>query len=344
MQEIEALAVRPAAIPKVDILDVTLRDGGFRTNFNWSEPEIGCVIESVSNAGVAIVELGYIGGVPELHSVETPGLGANISPEIVARMGGRFPGAQLAAMIHPKAVSVKIDFEQYRRSGLRMIRFVYHPSWLPELQSLAARAKAADFLISINVALISRYELTGIIEILKPIVDLAPDVVFLADTCSALLPSEVRDLFSVTRGLQVPLGFHSHDFLSLAYANSFVAAESGAKYIDASLMGIGRGAGNLKLELWLAIGSARAGHPGKLEALVPALEIVGRKLAGCRSGDLSSIVAGALNLSPPQEDYLRSNIGEWAGSLERGAALLADNFRGSRTLPDFLTRADHAVD
>jgi 4-hydroxy 2-oxovalerate aldolase len=342
MRQLNELDVRTTSLPDVRLLDVTLRDGGFRTDFHWSENEMETIAGAVSEAGAHIVELGYLGGVPELHNAKHPGIAADVPVELVARIHEKDPSIALALMIHPKAASSKrIDFDAYRRRGLQLIRMVFHPSWYEELRQLVANVRSSGLSVAINIALASRYTPEHLHETIDRAAVLTPDILYLADTCSALLPDEVTGLYRSLENLGLPLGFHAHDFLSLALSNSLAAANGGASYVDASLLGFGRGAGNLRLELWLAIVAARSSQKVRLTPLIGALEEVLLKRDGAKAADFTSIVSGALNLSPPQEDVLRGKFANSFGSAARAAAHLIDNFHGATSLAEAFARACH---
>jgi 4-hydroxy 2-oxovalerate aldolase len=74
------------------------------------------------------------------------------------------------------------------------------------------------------------------------------------DSAGAYLPSEVAEkIKALVEGLKVPVGFHAHNNLGLAIANSLTALESGAKILDGTARGFGAGAGNAQLEVLVAV-------------------------------------------------------------------------------------------
>lgn len=130
-------------------------------------------------------------------------------------------------------------------------------------------------------------------------------MLYVADTCGALLPDHVSRLIgSLKSTVETELGFHAHDFLTLAYANSIAAVTAGASYIDCSFLGLGRGAGNLQTELAL------------IRHRLPNRQITGEaarflecrrelaRIAGREERSLVSMACGALNLTPVEETTL----------------------------------------
>jgi len=301
---------RYLSFPSPRLLDVTLRDGSFAVEFKWSESSVFCIARSLARAHVPFVELGYLGGVPELHNVHA-GITADFPLSLAREIAAQFPETNFALMVHPGALQRELDYREIREAGISLLRFVFHPSWGEKLMQSIAAAQRAGLSTTINIALASRYDQACLIELCGDLAEASPTTtIYLADTCSAYFPYQVGEIMRVlTSVLPVPLGFHSHDFLSLAFANSLAAALAGATYIDVSLSGLGRGAGNLPVELWCvtAVAQEVAGCPFHLEPLLAGLDEV-RAYAPARMqrADMIALVSGACNLTPPEEDLLRN--------------------------------------
>jgi len=325
MSDFQRVKVLRTQLPSATLIDVTLRDGGFHTAFHWSRDEIAAVACSVTAAGADYVELGYIGGIPELHGVDDVGLAADLPVGVVREVARQVPSGRLAAMVHPGARRTTIDFAGYRDAGLSLVRFVYHPSWRAALSELLDTARSCDLRVSVNLALASHYAPEELAEQLASIAAMAPDVVYVADTCAGLLPQDVSSLVRAAVAVGGEVGFHAHDHLSLALANSMVAAQSGATWVDASLWGLGRGAGNLRAELWLALRVARGESRYRLTPLMEGLDAISRKLDLHASSDFASVVCGSLNLAPPQEDALRARADHLGWPASRVAASLCES-------------------
>ncbi|MFF2088513.1 hypothetical protein ACFVVM_32420 [Nocardia sp. NPDC058176] len=293
-----------ATEPLATLLDVTLRDGGFEVDFHWPDSHFAMVAATGHATGIDIVELGYLGGVPLEHSVARAGVGAYLTPRHVS--AARRDGLALAAMVHPSAVTAPPDLGPYVEAGLSMVRFVYHPRWADAIAALALDARRHGLAVAVNLALASRYTATELVDHATRIVeDMAPDVVYVADTCSALGPDQVGDLVHRLRAaVEVEVGFHAHDFLHLAYANALAAVAAGASYLDVSLLGLGRGGGNLAAEPLLLRHRLPVADP----AAGPLLQECRTQLAattGRRAGSLTAAVCAVLNLTPVEEAAIR---------------------------------------
>jgi isopropylmalate/homocitrate/citramalate synthase len=290
--------------PLARLVDVTLRDGGFEVNFDWPADLFTRIPAVLAPLGVETVELGYLGGVPLEHAITAPGIGAHLTPDQVA--DACQPGVDLAVMIHPTALRTAVDLAAYAAAGLTMVRLVYHPDWFDDIARIATQAKDNGLTVSVNIALASRYGREELVTHATRIdAAMAPDVLYVADTCGALTPEQVTELVTeLTTTIGASVGFHAHDFLSLGYANALAAAAAGATYLDCSLLGLGRGGGNLAGELMLI----RHRLLGRRipEALHPLLACRARLAALARRPvpALVPTVCGALNLTPVEEQAL----------------------------------------
>lgn len=302
--------------PVVKILDVTLRDGSFAVEFKWTEDGVKSIAHALAKAAIPFIELGYFGGgVPEPPYIQDKGLTANVPLHFVEELALEHPSTNFALMIHPDVIQQAIDFKEIKKSGLALVRFVYHPAWADSFKQLLRAAQDAGLQTSINLSMSSRYDLECLLQLCSELSWFSPSVIYLADTCSALYPHQVTSLFTrLATTIDTPLGFHAHDFLSLAFANSLAAAHAGATYIDASLLGIGRGAGNLRSETWCISSIAQQKGVFFVEQLLPAIRHI-HQYTITGEQDITSIVAGACNLAPPEEQLLR-DIAFKAGNVD----------------------------
>lgn len=327
------------------LVDVTFRDGGFAVGFRWPQHVVHEVVACLDRLGVTAVELGYIGGLPELHGAASAGTAADLTPSQVASCA--VSNTLLTAMVHPSAAKQPIDFAAFRNAGLGLVRVVYHESWRDHLCALVGEAQEAGLSVTVNMALASRYDERGLYEQAAWLWEHAqPDVLYLADTCGALYPRDVSRLITaLVESAPGDVGFHAHDFLSLAFANSLAAADAGARYVDASLLGLGRAAGNLRTELWLAAGEPRVDRGWDLALLVPIL--IALRAVGPREPDnLFSVACAVMNLTPPEEDLLISyarNNGDDPSQLALALASRPDRLSGELTIA-LISEALHAGD
>lgn len=292
--------------PEAKILDVTLRDGGFAVDFKWTEQAVVRIARSLAQTGIQVVELGYYGGgVPEPPRILDKGITANVPLPLIEQLSSEHPETEFALMIHPD-ITDNVDFRQIADAGATLVRFVYHPAWDTQFRRFVIAAQAEGLQTSLNISLVSKYAPDTLLHVCEELSRLAPNMIYLADTCSALYPHQVSALFTRLGSIiDIPLGFHAHDFLSLAFANALAAAQASATYVDASILGLGRGAGNLRSEIWSVCAVAQEKGSYLMEHLLDGIECA-REYVNTKEQDITSIVAGACNLTPAEEEHLRS--------------------------------------
>ncbi|MEV6479248.1 hypothetical protein [Streptomyces sp. NPDC051576] len=231
-------------------LDVTLRDGGYRNNFDFPlDYALHHARESVA-AGVEWVEIGYRNGsFQPKPGVGPTGVGADDYIRAVAEV---IPPERICMILHPKNIEDD-DLTLMYEAGVRLVRFCL-PSKTPE-PGLAMLRKAADlgFTTTVNLTRVSQLDRRRLVELAALSEDAGADVIYLADSNGSLLPDEVSRLVTLVRSVTgSAIGLHAHNNLGLALANSIAAVEAGATWIDSSVLGMGKGPGNLITEQWLA--------------------------------------------------------------------------------------------
>jgi len=238
-------------------LDVTLRDGGYRNNFDFSlDYALHHARESVA-AGIEWVEIGYRkGSFQPKPGTGLTGVGADDYIRAVAEV---IPPERICMILHPKNIEDD-DLTQMFEAGVRLVRFCL-PSKTPE-PGLAMLRKAADigFTTTVNITRVSQLDRRRLVELTALSEDAGADVIYLADSNGSLLPDQVTRLVTLVRSVtRAAVGLHAHNNLGLALANSIAAVDAGATWIDSSVLGMGKGPGNLITEQWLAY-LARAGR------------------------------------------------------------------------------------
>ena len=101
-----------------------------------------------------------------------------------------------------------------------------------------------------------------------------PEVLFFADSNGAMFPSQVEKLIRFAREqVDIPLGFHAHDNLGFAVANAMAAVTGGARWIDSTVGGLGKGGGNASTEAILTLVAGLTGRTIQLSRLLDAVSI-----------------------------------------------------------------------
>ena len=229
------------------ILDCTLRDGGYYTDWMFDEQLVRNLVKSLDTSGVDIIELGYkspIKGGP--YRKCNDGFITSILREISIN-------SKLGFMIDVKDYikNNSIDYILLDRvihdskiSPFSVCRIAAKSNEIEYLEELSNYISKKGYMIICNLMGISLLTDKQIAEYKNITDNLSLEAVYIADSYGALMPKDVKRIikkFGIT-------GIHTHDNLGLAFANCIEAIDGGADFIDGTVLGMGRGVGNVKTE------------------------------------------------------------------------------------------------
>ena len=231
------------------ILDCTLRDGGYYTKWDFSASVVDSYIKAMNILPIDYIEIGYRNN----SSIEYLGK-FGYTPVSVLKDLREKCTKKLAIMLNEKG-TLPSDLDRLLKpiQGLvDMVRIAIDPKNIDRAIVLARAVKSLGFEVGFNVMYMSRWsEIEGFLPKLREINGVA-DLFCMVDSFGGITPKEVKDLLTeVRKYTDVPIGFHGHNNLQLGLINTLTAIENGIDYVDATITGMGRGAGNLKMELLL---------------------------------------------------------------------------------------------
>jgi 4-hydroxy 2-oxovalerate aldolase len=232
------------------ILDCTLRDGGYYTNWDFENSLVEKYIQAMIEIPADIIEIGY----RSTPIDEYAGKYFYLPDFAIDFIAGLNKGKKLALMLNEK--STKQDDLSLLLKGLsgkvHIIRLAVNPEAMENAILLAEEIKQQGFEVAINLMYMSDYfQNEQFLSSLGKFNDKV-DYVTLVDSYGGMMPSHVSELFrNAGKYCNARLGFHGHNNMELAFANSLAAINAGCRIVDCTILGMGRGAGNLKTELLL---------------------------------------------------------------------------------------------
>ncbi|NUT85156.1 nucleoid-structuring protein H-NS [Pseudomonas corrugata] len=236
---------------QIKIIDVTLRDGGYRNDFNFTVDYAQSAISQMIEAGIPYCEIGYRNGsfVRKHEHGLTSAVDARYLSAVHAAAAGRI---DLCVMVHPHNVDAS-DFQLLQEHGVSMIRVCLRRDRLEDGLATVRLAKSYGFQVSANITHVTTLGPAEISDMSLRAENAGADLLVFADSNGNMIPTDVDRLITrISSRVLIPLGFHAHNNLSLALSNSIAAMDAGAEYIDASICGMGKGAGNLHLGVFVA--------------------------------------------------------------------------------------------
>lgn len=234
----------------VKVLDCTLRDGGYINNWNFGFDEARSITETVNLSGVDYVEVGFIGPHTDINGI----VRFSCMEELVKVF---LPSqAKLSAMVYAEGYPCSA-FPMRSEKTVDMIRVIFWKRNLDEGVDYVKTLVEKGYEVGVQLARTDQYDLSEIGEIVKMFNDIHPTAVYLVDsfgTFNVEKMMQYAEIYDAVLADDILLGFHAHNNMQQAFTNSVALCEREWKHdliLDGSVMGMGRGAGNLNIELIL---------------------------------------------------------------------------------------------
>ena len=281
------------------ILDCTIRDGGYLNNWRFAPDLVREVYRSASKAGVDYVELGYHGS-RKFFDPDQYGLWRFTPETALAEAVAGIQGAKVSVMIDSGRFD-PADMPPRAESVAEMVRVAAHRDKLGVAMDELAAIKAKGYATSLQLMGYSGYS-PAERDNLRALLEGAPvDYAYVADSYGSMYPHQIAEFLAPLQGIPgIKVGFHPHNQLQMAFANSLEAIRCGVDIVDATLYGIGRAAGNLPLEILVAYFQERL--PDRFSVL-PLLNTIDRHFIALKREkpwgyQLPFMLSGLLDLHP----------------------------------------------
>ena len=287
--------------PEIKVIDATIRDGGLMNDHKFEDSVVKGVYDACVAAGIDYMEIGYRNS-KALFPPRENGPWKHSSEEDIRRIvGDNDSDLKLAVMADAEKSDYKEDILPRSESVVDMIRVATYIHQMPLALDMVQDAHDKGYETTLNLMAVSTVADSEVDEALQMLAGSAVDAVYVVDSFGSLYSEQVEALVEKFLGYMKPngkeVGVHTHNNRQLAFANTIQGVIRGANMLDASMAGLGRGAGNCQMELLLSFL-----HNPKFR-LRPVLECVENHVEPLRKElmwgyDLPYMITGILNQHP----------------------------------------------
>lgn len=331
------------------VLDCTFRDGGHINNWEFDDRLVRRAYRASSLAGVDYFEVGYRVG-PSSPGYDKVGPWARCDDERVASViEGVISGARPTVMVDYGRAE-KQDFSPKHGSPVVAVRVATYRKTLGPAIEFAEYIGSLGYEVFLNLMAISHYSPSHLAEAKKLVTASSVRNLYFADSFGSLFPDHVIRIVRELREIEgIRVGFHAHNNMQMAFANCLTAVEHGISYVDASIYGMGRGVGNLPLEILISY--LQDVSPDRYNTL-PLLEIIRSSFLALNQKDrwgysLAGLISAVFDVHPSygarlldHGEYLVEDL--W--NVMRAVSAMEDSTTFSRELLDRVLRSGKIVD
>lgn len=237
----------------IKLHDMSLRDGMHAKQHQISLDEMVQVATALDEAGMPLIEVTHgdgLGGASVNY-----GFPAHSDEEYLNAVVPEMKNAKISALLLPGIGTVD-HLKMAHRSGVGTIRVATHCTEADVSQQHIGMAREID-MDTVGFLMMAHMVTAGqLLEQAKLMESYGANCIYCTDSAGYMLPDEVSEKISILRNelkSDTEIGFHGHHNLGMGIANSLAAIDAGAARIDGSVAGLGAGAGNTPLEVFVAV-------------------------------------------------------------------------------------------
>jgi 4-hydroxy 2-oxovalerate aldolase len=239
--------------PEIKVLDCTVRDGGLINDHRFGDGFVKAVYDTCVAAGVDYMELGYKAS-KRIFSRDKFGDWKFCEEDDIRRIvGDNATDLKLCVMADAERTDYHEDIPPKDKSIIDCVRVAAYINQIPTGVDMVKDAHDKGYETTFNLMALSQVNDRDLADALEVLARSPVGTIYLVDSFGSFYSEQVRDLtliyLDAVKGTGKQIGFHAHHNQQLAYANTLEALIVGANRLDATINGMGRGAGNCPLEL-----------------------------------------------------------------------------------------------
>lgn len=261
---------------KINVLDVTLRDGGCVNNFNFGQVYMEKILAAQEASGVNVIEMGYLDENKGTQAGRTQWISIPAISDTLLKE--KKAGIKYVAMMDYGKYSVE-KFPSRTENYIDGIRVAFHKKNMHDIVSIGKQIIEKGYELYIQPMITLRYSDAELLELIELVNTELPQAsgFYIVDSFGEMRPNDMSRMLNLVDHNLIPsmlLGFHSHNNLQMSYSNACAMLQFPTNrnlMLDTSIMGMGKGAGNLNTELLLEhLNLYYGGH----YQIAPLLEVI----------------------------------------------------------------------
>ena len=238
--------------PDIKVVDATIRDGGLVNDFRFTEEFVRDLYAANVAAGIDYMEFGYKASKDIFDEKDFGPWKFCDEDDIRHIVGNNDTDMKLCVMADVGRCNYKRDIIPASESVIDLVRIATYINTIPAALDMVQYCKDLGYETTINIMAISNAKETEIKEALQLIGESSVDGIYLVDSYGALYMEQIDELadkyLEMAENYGKFAGIHAHNNQQLAFANTITALTRGVSYLDATINGMGRGAGNCSSE------------------------------------------------------------------------------------------------
>lgn len=306
---------------RIQVLDCTLRDGGYVNSWNFGKENIQYIVDGLQAAKIDYIECGYLNDCAD--EMETDKTLFHSDRQISRTISYMGQTENLVAMIDFGNYDV-LGLPDRKDSCLFGIRLAFHKHDRNKIESCCRQITDKGYQLFLQPMLTMNYADEELLELIRFVNRIKPYAFYIVDSFGSLKKNDLqRMLYLVDHNMEpkIILGFHSHNNLQLAYSNAQLVTQMQTTrriIVDASIFGMGRGAGNLNTELFVEY--LNDYYDGSY-CIKPLLRVMDETLCGIYSENywgysLAHYISAVYNCHPNYATYLSGKNSLWSDDIE----------------------------
>lgn len=276
----------------VEILECTLRDGSYAVDFKFTENDTAILAGILGRLGFRWIEVGHGVGLGAMKAGK--GSMPATDERLIEAAKRAAPSAQIGCFFIP-GIGTADQLKSARAAGLDFVRIGYHAPEIEEAYPYLTLARELGLKPCLNFMKTYGISAKTFAEKAREGAAAGAEVIYCVDSAGSMFPEDVRRYLSAAHDrCDCKLGFHGHSNLQFAVANSVEAVRCGASFIDTTLYGLGRSAGNVPTEIAVAVFDNLGIETGidLFEVMDAAEEFMGPLMSQMQLYDMMSVAMG----------------------------------------------------